>query len=200
MMKLILSLACACLVPSAMFFSQTTNKQVDTLIVHVKVEIRQGVNSARNAKSYDFVGKKDYFDVSVKPLYDCNFYLVHYNSVEAAVIAKSELTHDRIYSFPESESYYQIDGAQKKENLVLIFAKNTDKYLENYDQRSSDLSVLKKYLSDVEKNCRIQLEDQSMVDVNFKGSVRGIISKLAGYVPYIGNGSIVKTFVFNVSN
>ncbi len=200
MMKVILFLACACFVPPAMLFSQTTNKQVDTLIVHVKVEIRKEMDAPRNAKSYDFVGKKDYFDVSVKPLSDCNFYLVHYNSDEAAVIAKSELSKDRIYSFPASESYYQIDGAQNKENLVLVFTKNSDQFLENYDQSGSEQGGLKKYLSDVEKNSRLQLEDQSMVDVNFKGSIRGIISKLVGYVPYIGNGSIVKTYVFNISN
>ena len=200
MMKLILSLICACFILSTMFYAQTTNKQVDTLIVHVKVEIRQGVDASRNAKSYDFVGKKDYFDVSVKPLYDCNFYLVHYNNDEAAIIAKSELIKDKIYVFPSGESYYQIDGTQKKENLVLVFTKNTDQYLENYDESSSDPSDLKEYLANVEKNSRLRLDDQSMVDVSFKGSIRGVISKLVGYVPYIGNGSIVKTYVFNISN
>ena len=199
-MKLILYLICACFIPSTMFYTQTTNKKVDTLIVQIKVEIRQGVNASRNAKSYDFVGKEDYFDVSVKPLYDCNFYLVHYNNDEAAIIAKSELIKDKIYGFPSRELYYQIDGSQKKENLILVFTKNTDQYFENYDESSSDPSDLEEYLANVEKNSRLRLEDQSMVDVSFKGSVRGVISKLVGYVPYIGNGSIVKTYVFNISN
>lgn len=185
---------------SLSYAQPSQNKKMDTLIVQIKVEIKQNDTTGRSAKSYDFVKKSDFFDISVRPLLNCHFYLIHYNKKEASVIKKDFLSKEKIYNYPEDESYYQIDGTQEKENLVLVLSKKQDKYLEGYNEKASDTQKLEQYLANIEKKSRIEFDEQAFTNPGIKGSIRGIISKLAGYIPYIGDGTIVKKFIFNVSN
>lgn len=169
-------------------------KGSDTLKAQIEVSILSN-GSQRYAKLFDKVRTKEKFRIFIKA--DQNYYLwiLSSNDFSTLLLSDTLIKSKTINIFPEIEKYYEFDGKQSQESL-LIFLSKDDKPKHNIKKlKNAELIKYVKKLSDLSK-CNISETGEPLININ--GNLRDLSESELRTTKYYGINYLIKEYKFNV--
>lgn len=166
----------------------------DTVKAQIEVSILSN-GSERYAKIFDKVRFKEKFQILIKADQKYNLWVLNFSANTTHILADTLVKSNSINIFPADNKYYEFDGEQPKEEIVVFLSRD--------DKPKHILSKLKnedliKYIHklSIQSKCDISEIGEPLVNIN--GNLREVSDIDFKATKYYGINYLIKEYKFDV--
>lgn len=166
----------------------------DTVKAQIEITVLSN-GLERYAKAFDKVKAGEKFQIHIKGEQDYFLWILNSNSSTTTILIDTTIISKSFVTFPSNQKYFEFDGKDSQENLVIFLAvnnspKNAFKKLKNHD--------LLKYIKDKsdQSKCNICEEGEPLININ--GNLRDLPLDKHQLTKYLGINYLIKEYKFNV--
>lgn len=166
----------------------------DTVKAQIEVSILSN-GSERYAKVFDKVRFKEKFQILIKTDQKYNLWVLNFSANTTHKLADTLVKSKSINIFPADNKYYEFDGEQPKEEIV-VFLSRDDKPKHIVDKLKNEELI--KYIRklSIQSKCDISETGEPLVNIN--GNLREVPDVNFKATKYYGINYLIKEYKFDV--
>lgn len=166
----------------------------DTVKAQIEVSILSN-GSERYAKAFDKVRFKEKFQILIKADQKYNLWVLNFSANTTHILADTLVKSKSINIFPANNKYYEFDGEQPKEEIV-VFLSRDDKPKHIVDKLKNEELIKYIHKLSIQSKCDISEIGEPLVNIN--GNLREVSDIDFKTTKYYGINYLIKEYKFDV--
>lgn len=191
---ILFSVCCLFLPGSKTTYTNPKILKNDTVKAQIEITILSN-GSERFARAFDKVRIKEKFQILIKADQRYNLWVLNISTSTTHILADTLVKTKSINIFPANNKYYEFDGEQPKEEIIIFLSKD-DKPKHNLIKlKNEDLIEYIRKLA-IQSKCDISETGEPLVNIN--GNLRELSENEFKATKYYGINYLIREYKFDV--